>query len=694
MLYLQVGELKQAFVDPDVPKIARTAIYVVNKWDMFCRQNKGVKEQNEYLDRLRFGLSNVSIDFGKDNLVTMDATLAAEASKVGVSSQDMRKLSSTLERLLPATMKENLTKTVKELREPIRGIEDQLENTIREMNLPLEQRKMKQTRDMEQIKGFQNAFEECKTKLEQNLEEHVHRLYEHMAQGRGREIVLDDLSFSEHKMGKRSTARDNELLEKRVICAVRQYQGYSDMEMLLKSREVRNELEVIIERFTSVTLQVNQHSDVVNMKEEIYKEIGKRLAIIAAGVVILPITVVAGSVWLIDYFRTNRRLQSSLPEQYEEYLKCLKKDEYSKLKKFIVDLATDFSGSVRFVYKRIPHEIKRLEEELEARMKKEHSENLPKYKDLYQACQPFIEELSQFMAENGIHDFREEDVSWPGSGPTPVDSGAYGCVYEARIRTPDRRGDETTTKIAIKVLYPRMEGMFSEFLKERNHCRRFNHPNVVRLFGSTIFANFQGQGSRLALLFEWCDNGSLRNEIFDANYHKPANEPRALVRGNQIIRQLTNGLSYLHDLNIVHRDIKPENILLDKDGCVKIADMGLVKPVSLIKGTLVGTLDYLAPEVLSKQPYSTPADIYSLGVVLFEVWFGERSDDVRSDSVPAETPLPEKITKLKWSQHNDDTRPGKQWKSWVERCTSAPDERPTAPKLLREVSNWESLLNY
>ena len=123
--------------------------------------------------------------------------------------------------------------------------------------------------------------------------------------------------------------------------------------------------------------------------------------------------------------------------------------------------------------------------------------------------------------------------------------------------------------------------------------------------------------------------------------------------------------------------------------------MGLVKAESLIKGSTlgVGTPFYLAPEVAEKQPYSSAADIYSLGVVLLEIWFGNRSWQLVPSSMADNRPLGDKVVGLNWSQHDDDKGPGNCWKDWTRKCCNVfPGDRPTAEKLLADVKDWETLL--
>ena len=103
----------QAVSDPTGSFLVRTAAFVVNKWDMFCKQNKTEEKRQDYLETLCRRLEEGWIGFTKDDLLTMNARLAAEASTVKVNTPDVKKLCSILKNLWPQNMNEMLNKTLK-----------------------------------------------------------------------------------------------------------------------------------------------------------------------------------------------------------------------------------------------------------------------------------------------------------------------------------------------------------------------------------------------------------------------------------------------------------------------------------------------------------------------------------------------------------------------------------------------------
>jgi len=192
--------------------------------------------------------------------------------------------------------------------------------------------------------------------------------------------------------------------------------------------------------------------------------------------------------------------------------------------------------------------------------------------------------------------------------------GGMGAVYKARQPALDRF-------VAIKILPPQASsgpGFAERFNREARALAKLNHPNIVTLY------EFGQAGGLPYFIMEFVDGLNLR-QLESAGRLSPR---EAL----QIVPQICEALQFAHDEGIVHRDIKPENILLDKKGRVKIADFGIAKivgreeraPSITETNQAIGTPLYMAPEqVANPQSVDHRADIYSLGVVFYEMLTGE-----------------------------------------------------------------------
>ncbi len=183
--------------------------------------------------------------------------------------------------------------------------------------------------------------------------------------------------------------------------------------------------------------------------------------------------------------------------------------------------------------------------------------------------------------------------------------GGMGVVYKARQKSLNRL-------VAIKILAPEREtdSRFAErFAHEAELLAKLSHPHIVTIhdFGET--------GGFYYLVMEFVDGVNLRDLLRDGKIEAK----QALA----IVPPICEALQFAHDKGIVHRDIKPENLLLDRDGRVKIADFGIASLVG-VSGESAGTPPYMAPEQASHSEVDHRADIYALGVVLYEMLTGER----------------------------------------------------------------------
>ena len=204
-----------------------------------------------------------------------------------------------------------------------------------------------------------------------------------------------------------------------------------------------------------------------------------------------------------------------------------------------------------------------------------------------------------------------------------IGQGGMGAVYKARQPALERF-------VALKILAPRSGGdldFSGRFSREARALAKLSHPNIVGVydFGQVQSVADAPAGSQPLSYFimEFVDGPNLRQVEREGKL----SSREAL----QIIPQICAALQFAHDEGIVHRDIKPENVLLDKKGRVKIADFGLAKILGQeadfrLTGArdVMGTPHYMAPEQVEKpQEVDHRADIYSLGVVFYEMLTGE-----------------------------------------------------------------------
>lgn len=188
-----------------------------------------------------------------------------------------------------------------------------------------------------------------------------------------------------------------------------------------------------------------------------------------------------------------------------------------------------------------------------------------------------------------------------------IGEGGMGLVYKAQDTTLDRF-------VALKFLPERLSNSEQDrarFLQEAKAASALNHPNICTIYG------IEEYDTQLFIVMEFVDGQTLREKKNSITFKQ------ALDIGIQ----LAEGLAVAHEKGIVHRDIKPDNIMIRKDGIVQIMDFGLAKLRGVSKltkeGSTIGTAGYMSPEQVQGQDADHRSDIFSYGVVLYELFTGQ-----------------------------------------------------------------------
>jgi serine/threonine-protein kinase len=228
-----------------------------------------------------------------------------------------------------------------------------------------------------------------------------------------------------------------------------------------------------------------------------------------------------------------------------------------------------------------------------------------------------------------------EEVSRPSSPPTGsnfVDPTELepGTVLGDRYQLIKRIGrgafgtvvlfEDTVVneKIILKFINPQFaadKNVSQRFVHEIRYARRITHPNVIRIHDFLTF------GKAAAISMEYFPGHTLGDELKN-------DQPIEWRRARNILLQITAGLAAAHNVDVVHRDIKPANILINNDDLVKVVDFGIAAASGNAEtrltrtGMVVGTPAYLAPEQVLGKPIDNRTDIYSLGVIMYQMFAG------------------------------------------------------------------------
>eukprot|EP00469_Lotharella_globosa_P012836 CAMPEP_0167775536 /NCGR_PEP_ID=MMETSP0111_2-20121227/2619_1 /TAXON_ID=91324 /ORGANISM="Lotharella globosa, Strain CCCM811" /LENGTH=733 /DNA_ID=CAMNT_0007665473 /DNA_START=177 /DNA_END=2378 /DNA_ORIENTATION=+ len=255
-------------------------------------------------------------------------------------------------------------------------------------------------------------------------------------------------------------------------------------------------------------------------------------------------------------------------------------------------------------------------------------------------------DLPELLRDNALIDFAFLTVE------SLLDEGGHSRVYKGHLRQ---------RTVAIKLFTPpEMDSKaMQRFIDETRIATKVRHPHIVELIGIAV------RPPDICMVIEYCERGSLfkvlGNEVLDG------------ARKTSFMIQAASALAYLHSLTppIIHRDVKSHNYLVTQNWMLKLADFGESRIVDSQMTGYIGSHAYMSPEIITSTDYNTKADVYSLGIVLWEILTQQRPyDGIKQMSVLRNVvtgrlrpPLPSnlvpslgKLLKTMWAS-NPDARP-------------------------------------
>lgn len=243
-----------------------------------------------------------------------------------------------------------------------------------------------------------------------------------------------------------------------------------------------------------------------------------------------------------------------------------------------------------------------------------------------------------------------------------IGSGGFARVYEASDLTLERR-------VAVKIV-PEGRDMSARVLREVQAAAALTHPNIVALY------DWFGDGERSFIVWELVEGDSLDR------LSKGLNDADVTAVGAELLE----ALAFAHSQGIVHRDVKPQNVMLDHEGHVKVMDFGIALLLDADTlthdGDVVGTVAYMSPEQAAGRRVGTPSDVYSAGMVLYELLAGEHP--LRGET-PAETLANVAAARLPSLAELRPDLPDDLIDLIGDACAARPADRPTAAEFSEEL---------
>jgi serine/threonine-protein kinase len=320
---------------------------------------------------------------------------------------------------------------------------------------------------------------------------------------------------------------------------------------------------------------------------------------------------------LVQFKRLRRSLSSSAAESnkmlgltfqeqglldlaLERFLRC--PPDYSGMKEILYNLGLDFER------KRMPQK---------ALAVYQHLRKAGRFRDLKQR----ISQLKE-MEQTTIIGATDSTMVINKAGEKPIlgryrvekvlGQGAMGTVYLG-VDPKINRQVAIKTLAYAQIEAPELADVKARFFREAEAAGRLSHPHIVTVYDV-------GEESDLAYMAMELLEGSDLSQYCNKKRLKP-------LQVLEIGAQIAGALEYAHTMGVVHRDIKPANIMLDKNGQVKVADFGVARVISSSRtetGVVLGTPSYMSPEQIAGKKVDGRSDLFSLGVVLYELLSGEK----------------------------------------------------------------------
>lgn len=434
--------------------------------------------------------------------------------------------------------------------------------------------------------------------------------------------------------------------------------------------------------------------------------------VIGASVLALPVAV---GMFIKDAIEERKKIieyrknkMAHILQLAEQEIKCYNKDLV--LNGLRVTYLRDFMASLEQVcVDVIPKQIKADQELIENIVKEDRDSQTLKqeYTPIETKCKEIIGNLLyakiKYLSDNPPRVLKEIDSLGRGSFANvllcDVDIGGAQLQCAVKQMTSSIRSD------------PYLQ------LSEASNMKAFRHTNIVQCIGVSIEKTGTSQKEYLNIFMEVCECSLADVILCDRHImemcqcnsyrrktcHMFKEKDRSVLEFveawelfTKMLEDILNGLVYLHDKGFVHRDLKLTNILI-KDNTAKIADVGMSKPKNQLQGTITGTPVFMAPEVLEGRMYGLSADIFSLSIMMWEMWYGRRvfSESVYSDVMTTYSSIKEHVVSGQRPKFTEKTVPPQEIQTMMEECwVDVADDRPTVRQLKTRLNEVVANLTF
>ncbi|KAK3584085.1 hypothetical protein CHS0354_024193 [Potamilus streckersoni] len=633
----------------------KCAIFVCNKWDLVVKSGEEEKVWKDTLTKLQKGWPGVE----ESQVFKMSTTNALRLrTRLGIT-KDFKELLLGLKKLVPLTLEARIKQHYKWMNRFISKLESNVASHISHARATQEERKKLRHAVLGRVNKLRIHSNEVRKKLHSEAQERCKELADNLFQHINEEDVRNRLFTWDVTDAPTLGSFDMEVLRyKAELKIMDRFQAIlneweernNNMKTLSDSltRRFCEECNVLDEECQQINLMMEKPSyspryvaEVENPEAQEKNHIfGRKEAftLIITAPVWIPLAIVASVIFMPIgigmMIRDNNRVarerkdyEANKPMKMQEWAKEFleKKLTKDKIDAFINDVyLKEYEKKIKTVCEEhIPRQIAADENTVNA-----IANELRSSTEIFKQYCPIQKEIQGIKGHLLLFDLKyfacdlvpAENVTEIGR----ISSGSFADVLKVNWR-------KTKNDIVIAALKcprnkPGNHEIFEQ-LTEVQCLRACQCQHIVKLYG--VLYDSRVTNGTVQLLLELCDE-TLESYIFGhpdriCGMHKDL--PGRMEAFRIYVAMMTgicDGLAYIHHQGYLHRDLKMSNVLI-QNGIPKICDVGLAKMVELTTGTFAGTITHMAPEVMLGKLYTFSADVYSLGIILWETWYGREA---------------------------------------------------------------------
>ncbi|KAL3880446.1 hypothetical protein ACJMK2_032683 [Sinanodonta woodiana] len=643
----------------------KCAIFVCNKWDLVVKSGEEEKVWKDTLAKLQKGWPGVE----ESQIFKMSTTNALRLrTKLGIT-KDFQELLHGLKKLVPLTLEARIKQHYKLMNRFISKLESKVASHISHARATQEERKKLRDSVLGRVNKLRIHSDEVRKKLHLEAEERCKELAENLFRYINEEDVKNRLFTWDVTDAPTLGSFDLEVLRYRAELKIMDRfqailneweESNNNMKALSDSltRRFCEECSVLYEECEKINLMMEKPgysyrsiADVENPEAQEKGHIfGRKEAItlIITAPVWIPLAIVASVIFMPIGLGMMIRDSNRVTRERKDYEanKAMKMQEWAKefwgrnltkekIDVFIKDVyLKEYEEKIKIVCEEhIPRQIAEDENTVIA-----IANELRSSTEIFKQYCPIQKEIQALKGQLLLFDLKyfasdlvlSQNVTEIGR----ISSGSFADVLEVEWK----KTKNEVVKAALKRPRnkPRDHDIFEQ-LTEVQCLRACQCQHIVKLFG--VLYDSRVTNGPVQLLLELCEE-TLESYIFGhpdriCGMHKDVSGKMAAFRIYvAMMTGICDGLAYLHYQGYLHRDLKMSNVLI-QNGIPKICDVGLAKMVDLTTGTFAGTITHMAPEVMMGKLYTFSADVYSLGIILWETWYGReayKSDEFKDTS--------------------------------------------------------------